>query len=123
MGTSTVQHQGILWTRKAQAGGAPGGERRKTCGPPPGFSEGSGGFSEALGSGGFSEGSGGFSETEEAGHTERATQTKSDNFITYFPVQTDSISIIELNYLRQISAESLGEKLSNLSSQLVKLKL
>ena len=126
--TPKVEHKGLLWTRKEEAGGpgGPGGrglgdQEGTGCAPPPGFSPGSRRFSEARGQE-FCQGSGGFFE-ERAAQTGQQTTSSDKTTIIYFPVQTKNLSHIDLFYLKQISAESLGERLSNLNSQLLKLNL
>ena len=132
--TPEVEHKGLLWTRKEQAGGrggpsGPGGQGGRGLGdqqgtgiaPPPGFSAGSRRFSGAK-SQEFCQGSGGFFE-ERAPQTGQQTTSTDNTTIIYFPYQTKNLSHTDLFYLKQISAESLGEKLSNLNSQLLRLSL
>ena len=128
--TPEVEHKGLLWTRKEQAGerggpGGAGGERGRGLGdqqgpgiaPPPGFSPGSRKFSGAE-SQEFCEGSGGFFEEQKP----LAGQQTTDNII-YFPYKTKNLSSKDLFYIKQLSANSLGQQLKDLNCQLLKLSL
>ena len=130
--TPEVEHKGLLWTRKEQAGerggpGGAGGEGGRGLGdqqgpgiaPPPGFSAGSRKFSGAE-SQEFCEGSGGFFEEQEPLAGQQTTNT--DNII-YFPYKTKNLSSTDLFYIKQLSANSLGQQLKDLNCQLLKLSL
>ena len=130
--TPEVEHKGLLWTRKEQAGerggpGGAGGEGGRGLGdqqapgiaPPPGFSAGSRKFSGAE-SQEFCEGSGGFFEEQEPLAGQQTTST--DNII-YFPYKTKNLSSTDLFYIKQLSANSLGQQLKDLNCQLLKLSL
>ena len=130
--TPEVEHKGLLWTRKERAGerGEPGGaggeggtglgdRQGPAIAPPPGFSPGSRKFCGAE-SQEFCEGSGGFFGEQEPVAGQQTTNT--DNII-YFPYKTKNLSSTDLFYIKQLSANSLGQQLKDLNCQLLKLSL
>ena len=130
--TPEVEHKGLLWTKREQAGvrggpGGAGGEGGRGLGdrqgpaiaPPPGFSPGSRKFCGAE-SQEFCEGSGGFFGEQEPVAGQQTTNT--DNII-YFPYKTKNLSSTDLFYIKQLSANSLGQQLKDLNCQLLKLSL
>ena len=68
----------------------------------------------------FCEGSGGFLGEQEPVAGQQTTNT--DNII-YFPYKTKNLSSTDLFYIKQLSANSLGQQLKDLNSQLLKLSL